>query len=250
MDFIKKLILSRGSQLASRYIAVWLVFLAGKAGANIPSDQITGSAEVLGTILAGLFLLLVDVVIHTIRGKSEDEDVPAAKPYSGPPLIVFLALPALLALSGCVQSSARAKFANEAQAAAATNYQKNVERLVYALIDDICDSAYAKADELAADAEKAETGPDGKANAQNLRLIQDKKLAHYKQIELNRIALRGKLIEASQDMEHLRQYSKALSDYWDKSASTAGLLNQSSDAMIGLLDKFVKGSKAQVIRNP
>jgi hypothetical protein len=247
MDFIKQLILSRGSQLASRYIAMGLFFLAGKVGSDIPLDQITGSSEVLGTILAGGLMLIVDQIIHAIRKKSDT--TPPAQPYNGPLLLALCALP-LFMLSGCVQSSARAKFANEAQAAAATNYQKNVERLVYALIDDICDSAYAKADELAADAEKAETGPDGKANAQNLRLIQDKKLAHYKQIELNRIALRGKLIEASQDMEHLRQYSKALSDYWDKSASTAGLLNQSSDAMIGLLDKFVKGSKAQVIRNP
>lgn len=249
---MKEILLSRLSQIFSRIIAGVFLFLAGKFGVDLPTDQLTGSAEVVASLVAAAAFFGFDFIVHRVNTGSWGfgPKVPPGVPYYDAPLIAFLLLPGLLLTSGCVQSTARAKFNNEAQAAAAANYQKNVERLVYALIDDMCDEATAKADTLAAEAEKAETGADGKANAQNLRLIQDKKLAHYKQIELNRMALRGKLVDAAKDMEHLRQYSKALSDYWDKSASTAGLLNQSSEAMIGLLDKFVKGPKAQIIRNP
>jgi hypothetical protein len=246
MEFLKTLFLSRGSQLIARYIAMALSAAAGAVGAQVGVDQIGQSAETLGLIVAAALCLGFDKIVHRVNTGSwgfAEKTPPSA-------LIAFLLLPGLLLMSGCVQSTAQAKLNNQAQGLAATNYQKNVERLVYALIDDICDAAYAEADSLAAEAEKAETGPDGKANAQNLRLIQDKKLAHYKQIELNRIALRTKLIEAAKDMDHLREYNKALADYWDKSASTAGLMNQSSEAMIGLLDKFVKGPKAQVIRTP
>lgn len=240
---MKEVLLSRFMQLAVRALMVVFAFLAGKFGIELPTDQLTGSAEFVASGLAVAAMWLLDTYIHRKR-----EDAPAAVPYHESPLIAFLLLPGLLMLAGCVQSTAEAKRNNENQAFAATNYQRNVERLVYALIDDMCESAYEKADALAADAVKGETGPDGKASAKNLKLIQDKKLEHYKQIEVNRIALRSKLIEAAKDMDHLREYSKALSDYWEKSASTAGLLNQSSEAVIQMLDKFVKGPKAQVIR--
>lgn len=244
MDFIKQLILSRGAQLSARYIAMALSAAAGAVSAQVGADQIAQSAEVIGLIVSAALCLGFDKIVHRVRTGSWGfgNTTPPA------PLIAFLLLPGLLALSGCVQTTERAKLNNEAQAMAAANYQKNVENLVYALIDDICNAAYAEADRLEADATAAETGPDGKANAKNLRLIQEKKLEHYKAIEVNRIVLRKKLADAARDMDHLRDYNQALRQYWDKSASTAGLLNQSSETLIGLLDKFVKGPKAQVVK--
>jgi hypothetical protein len=241
MDFLKAILLSRGAQLAARGAAYCLTFLAGLFGAQVGVEQIAQSAETIGAILGAGVLFGWDMIVHRVQHGTWLKTIPDARPYNGGLVIAFLLLPGLLGLTGCMQTNVRAKYTQDRIEASAVNYQANVEKLVHALIDDYRDTAIAKADELAAAAIAAETGADGKASAKNLQIIQNKKLEHYAYIERNVITLRSKLIAAAKDMDHVKQYSQAMREYWDKSASTAGILNQSSEQMIGLLEQFVGG---------
>jgi hypothetical protein len=155
----------------------------------------------------------------------------------------------LLALSGCGRSEQASNSVNNLELSA-MSYHRNMEKVVNAFIDDYRTQARAVADQLAADAIRAEVGLDGKASAANLQLILNKKMEHYTQIELRVIDMRRKLIEANKDIDHLLQYSAALKSYFTQRTETAQLLNQSSEQLLQLLEQFVKGKKPKTAAEP
>jgi len=156
-----------------------------------------------------------------------------------PQLILIAVLP-LVCFTGCYRSNA-AQNVNAAMEASAISYQKNMERVLEGFITDYRTQAQAKADELAADAIKAEVDPlTGKASAKNLQIILEKKVEQYALIEQRIVDMRKKIIAANVDIDHLLQYSASLKEYFKQRNNAAELLNQSSETTVKLLDQFVK----------
>jgi len=87
---MKEILISRGAQLLSRYVAGALVFLAGWSNVGVTTDQVTSSSETIGLLFAAGIFGLLDLLLHSIREK-----------MNPPSLIAFLLLPGLLLVSGC-----------------------------------------------------------------------------------------------------------------------------------------------------
>jgi len=93
---MKEILLSRFTQLVVRLLMAGFAFLAGKFGMGLPTDQMTGSAEFVASIVASGVMWLLDTYIHRKR-----IEISPAESYEGSPLIAFLLLPGLLLMSGC-----------------------------------------------------------------------------------------------------------------------------------------------------
>jgi hypothetical protein len=151
----------------------------------------------------------------------------------------------LVLLCGCF-AQPQAQNAVNMMEASAIHYQRNMDRVVEGFIGDYRRESQKTVDALANQAIAAEVGLDGKANAMNLQIILAKKVEQYQAIELRVIEMRSKILEASQDIEHLLKYSVALKEYFAQRNSTASVLNESSATLISTLDQIISkkgGSK-------
>lgn len=101
-EFLRSMIVSRGGQLAARYAAKGVMFLAGYLSLNLDSGHVEVTGQVLGSLLLAGVLALADLIIHKIL---KTEPGTSAPPTAGPPLpriTAFLLLALFLpCLAGC-----------------------------------------------------------------------------------------------------------------------------------------------------
>jgi hypothetical protein len=147
-------------------------------------------------------------------------------------------------LAGCASKQPAAENVAVQAQLSLLNYQRNMTAIFEAMLADYRTKAIAEADALANAAIKAETDKDGKANVANITLIEQKRLDHYKQIELVCVGLRAKFIAASKDAENAAQYMTGLKDYFAHTTSTAETFQTSSTAAIALIDQYLASRKA------
>lgn len=148
----------------------------------------------------------------------------------------------LVALTGCFKST-QATRSTEAAEMSALRYQENVHTLVEAFIRDYRDTATREANRLYNEAKASITNADGVANAHNLEVISNRRIEHFKDIEITCATMREKLITADKDIEHLLKYTNALKDYFNKRTEAAELLNKGTDQTIKILDSLIGGKK-------
>lgn len=143
IEFLKAMFLSRLTQLASRYIGGGLLFVAGKVGANVPTDQITGTSDVLGLIAASAVFFLADLVIHTVRGKTEDATA-SSKKFPPPVILVLSGL--LLFAPGCGKRPPEVTEASKLrkQAYLAANESKNA--IIATIVEVYREAEYRRID--------------------------------------------------------------------------------------------------------
>lgn len=242
MDAFKALIFSRLVQIGAKFLGVllagWGAWLAAKGhDPNLSPEQAQGIADGVMQLVGAGLMVLSDLVIHAIRVKRDT--APEIEP--GPNLngILLILLPGVLLLGGC--KTTQAQRTAESIRDSAVAYDLKRDAIDEAFIGAYRVQAIAKADELAAAAIIAETGPDGKANAKNVQVILAKKLEHYQAIEMVCGTMRSKIAAAKLDLANLLAYDAALKDYFRGQADFAKALNESSTKAIELLQQFLKG---------
>jgi len=158
--------------------------------------------------------------------------------------ILAIGIGALFMTPGCF-SRPQAANAVASMEVSAIQYSKNMNAMVGAFIADYRENALSKIDDETDAALRSVTKPDGTVNILTAQAILHKKLTDYAAVERKCIEMRKKPLDAYKDIEHLLQYSKALKQYFDKQANTAAILEQSSDEMLAVLDRFIgkKGDK-------
>ena len=242
-DLIKSVALTRGSQLLSRYLGVLFLWFAAKVDAAAgltPAQAENAGGTVAYLIIAGV-LFAVDLLIHRQREKSTP--TVAAVNSAGFikfPLIVF----ALALLPGCFGTTQQAQNVAGYAEMSAIMYDRNRDKIDEGFLADYRANAQARADALAADAIKAEIGIDGRGNAKNLQLILEKKAAHYASIERVVVEMRKKIIDSKKDFANWMEYNAAMKQYLAQNVSSAEMLNQTSEQVVGALEHFISGKKS------
>jgi hypothetical protein len=67
LETIKALVMSRGTQLLSRYIGVGLTMLAGKASVEIPAADAAGTSNTVALLIGAGVCLLMDLIAHSLQ---------------------------------------------------------------------------------------------------------------------------------------------------------------------------------------
>lgn len=216
-------------------------------------EQVTWSRLLMALALAALGLMARD---HNVTSEASGASAPPLPPgqidvtaFTGrnpaKPLSILLLLSLALISGGwsCAPQSTQAQAITGHMEASAVNYARNRDKVDEGFLSMYRQMAQSKADQLADDSIRAETGADGKANAQNLKIILEKKADHYANIERQVIAMRGKVIECDVDMTNLLEYNAGLQKYFAQRTSTAAMLNASGEQVIGMLGDFLGKKK-------
>jgi len=197
-------------------------------------DQLLKVAETKWETIVGVLALILG--IDTTQGVGKKGSKP--RTYTMP-LLAIVVLP--FVLSGCFGPKTQASRAVSAMEVSAIQYSKNMNAMVDAFIADYRENALARIDEETNAALQSVTKPDGSINIKTAQAILNKKLQDYGTVERKCIEMRRKPLEAYKDIEHLLKYSEALQEYFGQQASTAKILEHSSDEMLKVLDRFVAG---------
>lgn len=118
-------------------------------------------------------------------------------------------------------------------------HEKDSHAIYEKFLTDYRTRMQAEADKTAQAAIVKEIGPDGKANAANVQVIQKIRLAQYAAIEKQISAMRAKIAESDLNAANAMQRLDALTGYLTQSGNSSQMLNQTSDQMVLLLEKFL-----------